>query len=246
MLYYLGEIAELARRLPRFLREAEERGDLYALATMGYLSAAVALAADDPEAAGRGLAAVMGPWTRQGYHIQHRNALWAAAHVALYRGEGRAAWELMREQWPALEGSLILRIQFVRITMRHLRARCALAAARGATERSPLLRATRRDARRLERERTSWGTALAQLVHAGIAATEGDPSTARERLTAAVSGFEACDMRLYAAAARRHLGQLVGGAEGHTLMTRADTWMGSQTIRNPARMAAMLAPGFPD
>ena len=123
MLYYLGEIAELARRLPRFLREAEDRGDLYALATLGYLGSAAALAADDPEEAGRGLAAVMGPWTRRGYHIQHRNALWAAAHVALYRGEGRAAWDLIREQWPALEGSLILRIQFVRITMRHLRAR---------------------------------------------------------------------------------------------------------------------------
>ena len=91
----------------------------------GYLSTVVALAADDPEEARRGLAAVMGPWTRQGYHVQHRNAFWAAAHVALYRGEGRAAWELMREQWPALEGSLLLRVQFVRISMRCLRARCA-------------------------------------------------------------------------------------------------------------------------
>jgi hypothetical protein len=87
---------------------------------------------------------------------------------------------------------------------------------------------------------------LAQLVHAGIAVTQGDPSAARERLTAAVTGFEACDMRLHAAAARRCLGQLVGGSEGRTLMACADTWMAGQTILNPARMAAMLAPGFPD
>ena len=124
--------------------------------------------------------------------------------------------------------------------------RCALAAAPGAPERSTLLRAARSDARRLERERTSWGTALAQLVQAGIAATRGDLSAARERLTAAVTGLEACDMRLYAAAARRRLGQLVGGSEGQTLIAGADAWMAGQTIRNPARMAAMLAPGFPD
>ena len=59
-------------------------------------------------------------------------------------------------------------------------------------------------------------------------------------------GFDACDMRLYAAAARRRLGQLVGRAEGRALMAGAESWMAGQTIRNPARMAAMLAPGFPD
>ena len=61
-----------------------------------------------------------------------------------------------------------------------------------------------------------------------------------------MSGFEACDMRLFAAAARRCLGQLVGGSEGRTLMACADTWMAGQGIRNPARMTALYAPGFPD
>jgi hypothetical protein len=53
-------------------------------------------------------------------------------------------------------------------------------------------------------------------------------------------------MRLYAAAARRRLGRLIGGDAGKALLVEADTWMASQGIKNPARMTAMLAPGFPD
>jgi hypothetical protein len=50
-------------------------------------------------------------------------------------------------------------------------------------------------------------------------------------------------MGLYAAAARRCLGLMVGGDEGRDLVAVADAWMAAQTIRNPERMTAMLAPG---
>jgi hypothetical protein len=53
-------------------------------------------------------------------------------------------------------------------------------------------------------------------------------------------------MRLNAAAARRRLGILIGGDRGRALATEADACMASEQIRNPCRMTAMLAPGFPD
>ena len=58
--------------------------------------------------------------------------------------------------------------------------------------------------------------------------------------------FEAVDMGLFAAAARRRLGTLLGGDAGRALIAQADAWMAAQEVRNPARMAAGLAPGFPD
>ncbi len=50
---------------------------------------------------------------------------------------------------------------------------------------------------------------------------------------------------LYEAAARRRLGELLRGDEGRRMIAAADAWMTEQAIRNPARMAAALAPGFP-
>jgi hypothetical protein len=51
-------------------------------------------------------------------------------------------------------------------------------------------------------------------------------------------------MALYAAAARRLLGQVTPGDEGRQMIAQADDWMQRQQIKNPARMATMLAPGL--
>ncbi len=51
---------------------------------------------------------------------------------------------------------------------------------------------------------------------------------------------------LFAAAARRRLGEAIGGEAGRSLIAQADAWMSAQSIVNPGRMAACYAPGFPD
>jgi hypothetical protein len=51
-------------------------------------------------------------------------------------------------------------------------------------------------------------------------------------------------MHLHAAASRRRLGELLGAAPGQALVTEADQWMREQTIRDPARMTSVYAPGF--
>ena len=71
-----------------------------------------------------------------------------------------------------------------------------------------------------------------------------DSVEARRQLIAAVDAFDGISMGIYAAAARRHLGKLVGGDEGRDLSNRADAWMIGQGITNPERMAAGITPGF--
>ena len=51
-------------------------------------------------------------------------------------------------------------------------------------------------------------------------------------------------MGLYAAAARRHLGKLIGGDEGRALIARADAWMIDQGISNPAQDGRRYHAGF--
>jgi hypothetical protein len=107
-----------------------------------------------------------------------------------------------------------------------------------------LLRAAARDARAIRGQRMPWSDPLVPLVHAGIEAVRGHRDGAVHRLRAAIAGFEAADMALHAAASRRVLGKLLGGDDGRALVEGAEAWMRSETVKNPAKMTAMLAPGF--
>ncbi|MBV8611197.1 MAG: hypothetical protein JO034_27530 [Singulisphaera sp.] len=107
-----------------------------------------------------------------------------------------------------------------------------------------LLRQAEDYALRLDRERFPGTDAHLRLIRAGAASVRGDIDRAVRCLTAAVEGFEASGLELFAAATRRQLGRLLGGSEGRSLIARADTWMAGQAIRSPERMTACLAPGF--
>jgi hypothetical protein len=147
----------------------------------------------------------------------------------------------MTAQWPALARSYLSRVQQVRIILLHLRARAALAA----EEQGPSLHAAEGEARLLRRERIAWAEALAQLVRAGVAMGRHDAGGVRQLLEDAAGRLEAVGLRLHAAAARRRLGEQVGGREGNRLVEQADAWMKGQNVRRPDRMTALLAPEFP-
>jgi hypothetical protein len=63
-------------------------------------------------------------------------------------------------------------------------------------------------------------------------------------LVVAIVGFDEADMALEAAAARRRLGEIVGGDAGRELIARSEEYMRQQQIRRSERMVAVLAPGF--
>ncbi len=245
ILYFMGEIAEMARRLPALLADAAERGNLFVLANHGTFSKPlVQLAADEPEAAGRDLDGLMAQWSQQGFQAQHFYSLCAHTHIDLYRGDAESAWRRVRAEWPALAASLLLRVQHVRIFSHECRARAALAMAARAADPGPFLAVAERDVRRLEPEQVPYPDALARLLRAGLAAVRRDHDATVSLLREAVDGLEAVEMRLYAAAARRRLGELVGGDEGRALIGQADAWLAAQGVRDAGRMAAMLTPSF--
>jgi tRNA A-37 threonylcarbamoyl transferase component Bud32 len=240
-----GDLNELRSRWPVLLKEAQGRGDLYASTTLNTDHMTILrLADDDPETARRDLEHAMGRWSHRGFHVQHSTAMRARTFIDLYQNQGAAAWERLQAHRQAYERSMLLRIQMLRVEFFELHARAALAAAAYASNPRPLIRAAERDAGRLEREHEPWALAHAHLIRAGIAAARGDRTAAIPLLTDAIERFEAARMRLTAAAARRRLGLLLGGVQGRELILAADTWMASQHIRVPARMAATYAPGF--
>jgi hypothetical protein len=237
-LSYLGEMRELSHRVPRAIHEAEERGDLYAATNLriGELNF-VHLVADDVQGARAAAATAMRAWSRQGFHHQHWDNLLAEGTTDLYAGDFVGAWDRVERTWPALKKSLLLMIQLTRIEAVNLRGRAALASGRPAE--------AARMAKKLHRERMPWSAALAAVLDGGVAMARGDVAAARAGLASAITGFEHTEMALWAAVARWQLGRLVGGDEGATLVRAGEDYLRAQSVRDPGRVAATLAPGFP-
>ncbi|MBV8077052.1 MAG: hypothetical protein JO284_11670, partial [Planctomycetaceae bacterium] len=241
-LFYLGRLVELSDRSRVVFHEARERGDRYVEATPG--GAFVRLAADDVEGARTLAREALGPWSQRGFHLQHLNFYSGNLYADLYASDVARAWRRITETAPGLSSSFLLRIQQVRADVLQHGGRCAIAMAATAADPKQFLRQAADYARRLERERLPSTDALARLIRAGAASVRRDTDRAVRFLTGAAEGFEAIGMELFAAATRRQLGRLLGGAEGRTLIARADAWMAGQAIRRPDRVTACLAPGF--
>jgi eukaryotic-like serine/threonine-protein kinase len=249
-LYALGEWKRCAEELPNLLREAQERGDRFTQTCLLIQLARNSVAVDEPDRARALLEQVARQWPYEGFHVQHYQALSGRVDAELYAGEVSKAWSMMSENWGALSRSMLLRVQCARVDMIYRRARCALAVAVGGdlprgTGSEGMLRFAERDARQLERENLGWATAGARLIRAAVARLRGEPTeTVVSLLDQAEKGFEAVEMHLRAAAARRCRGQLIGGEEGAQLVQKADVLMKSEGVCRPDRITNLLAPGF--
>jgi hypothetical protein len=240
---WLGDLHVLARRLPDLLKDAQERGDLYAATMLGVRNSYIPrLASDDAAGAREDARRAIERWPQAGFHTPHYVYACAATEIDLYCGEGREAWRKISELWGPLRRSLILRVQFALLEATHLHARAAVAASLdGGGE--GFLRIAERDAARIEQEKMAWAEPLARLIRAAVAAGRGDARAAVDLLASAERQLEAAGMRLYAAAARYTRGELLGDSAGTALRAEAEQWMKSQNIHNPRRFARMLVPG---
>jgi eukaryotic-like serine/threonine-protein kinase len=240
---YLGEIGEVSRRVPTLLAAALEQGNVFAATDLRTRLNLIWLAADDPDRARAETIEALKAWPHEGFHLQHYSAMLALAQIELYTGDTEVVWKHLQGQWQALEDSLLLRIQVLRIEAMHLQARAALATSEG-KERSRRLKIAEKMAKRIEREKAAWATPFASLVRAGIANRMGDKELAGKLLSEAATAFKQQDMELYAAASRRRLGEMVGGDHGYQLLSETSAWMVTQRIKNPDAMTRMLVPGF--
>jgi hypothetical protein len=247
-LYHLGEWRELVRRQIDFLEHARARGDLSLEANLLSLTGHVpGLMADHPEAARTEVERAATLWARPN-QFQQYTRLVALGGIALYAeaGRGGAALRLCAERWPALVRSRLMRLSWaVRVQCLFLHGGALLAAAACAPpgRRGALLGAVDRDARALGRIDARVAQACAVTLRAGASAGRGDRERADRLLNDGEARFDALDMALYAAAARRRRGELRGGMEGSDLTASADAIMSAQNIRDPARTATMFVPG---
>ncbi len=244
-LMYLGELAEVSKRVPVLLAHARSCGNSYLATELCTRSNFAWLTADDPDEGERVAIESIEQWSHTGVHRQHYSAMLARIQTALYRGNADGAWRLLTELELILQQTYLTRVQVIRIESHYLRARSALAMAALYGSQRRFLSVARAGARRIARERMAWSDPIALLLRAGIAYLDDDIPRALSCLTEAVDRFDRADMKLYAAVARRRLGALQGDASARAIQRRAEEWMDAQHIRNPVAITRMLAPGFP-
>ena len=244
--YYLGNLGDLAHRIPVLHREAQERQDCLAAMAyrLGVLSGTL-LAADLPDRALRIITRVAQPWAHQRRFTLATYLEWLArSQLELYLGQAEAAHHRTRQIWPALLRSDLLRLQLVRVEALHLRGRILLGLAETAVapKRNESLTQVEQLARRIKHERTPMAHAMAALLRAGISGAARNPGAERD-LEAAVSACGNAELGLFLHAARFQLARTRGQA-GKALRSEAAAWLLDQRVVHPARMVHLLVPGF--
>jgi hypothetical protein len=241
--FNLGDLGTLRKLWPALMQEADDRGDLYALTTLGTIyMAQVRLADDEPDTAQTDLDAVMARWPRVGYHIQHAGALRAQVAIDLYRGRAESAWQRVAEAWPAYRHSLLRRVHVIRVQLADLRGRAALAALAFGRDPRPLFAAAEQSARALEAERIGWADAHARMIRAGIAARRYQPAVAARLFREAARKFDEADMALHSAIARRRASRFLQGAEAEALRAAAAADLDALGVRRVESFVAVYAP----
>ncbi|MEW5737640.1 MAG: AAA family ATPase [Myxococcota bacterium] len=229
-LAWLGEYPELTRRIPELVREAERRGDRYAVTSLqSGLANVTALSVDAPEEARVVVRRVIAEWGSKHFHFQHYWALLSEGMIDLYVGRPQDSVPKVEEGWAKLKASMLLEIQAIRVEGRYLRARLAVALGNSADALA--------HAEAIEAERVEYGKALALGIRGVVAGKDGEM-----HLKSAVERFTALDMQAYAAAARIRLGEVQGGELGAANQRAGLVWLEAKGVRKPEPFANMLLP----
>jgi tetratricopeptide (TPR) repeat protein len=244
-LIFLGRYNEYQRLWPELLEDARARGDMFAETKLVLidLSHGAALANDQPEAAEREVMRALGMWNSEGFNLQEYWALYARVEIALYQGDAEKAWQLLEEQQRNIARSLLLRMKNLRIWVRQMRARAAIALAAQMEEKRDLLLANAaKDISALAREKSAWGDAMVTLLRGLSCSLTKESVKAASLLSEAAVRLDHVNMASYAAAARFAQSELLDGDASVALRADAKRQLVLLGVRNPRKLSLMLAP----
>jgi hypothetical protein len=173
-------------------------------------------------------------WAHAAFRLEH----------ASYWGDPAEALEIWRAERAVLLGAPFWVLTNAAVLLRARAHLLAASAAPRGLRRAMLLRRAAWDAARLARQPSAYDRGAAKLLSAAVAVLRGAERSAIEQLDAAHALFEACEARLFCAAARYCKGSLLGGAEGAALQVAAIEALDAEGVVDPRRYIAWLACGF--
>jgi hypothetical protein len=204
----MGDIDELARRLPLAIQAAEERGDLFGLNNCRLGQPSVLWLAQGRVTELRTLAAKADSsmW-KGGYHTHRYHYAFAVGQADLYDGDPWSCLSRLAEHWPEMKAARLLFLEWPHVELRHLRARASLLAARLIRDGAPIPKEHRRldypglirfveaEAKAIAKHDMPPAAALASTLRFSLAVVKGktDPAPLRQ---IALNNCKAADMLL--------------------------------------------------
>jgi hypothetical protein len=240
----LGLLNILSEQSRRFLREAEDRGDLFMATNIGCSALPSALLYQgQPKEASATTRYWLSQWKPKGLHYQHSIAGFNFVSSELYQANWSAAYAEAQKAWVILRKSLLNRMNSFRHVYLECLATTALALYRESKDKSLLAEASHlRD--RLLRERYKASHASAAALTAGIAAIHGDEDTAVRELKRALTLHESLQMNLRSHGVRLRLARLLGGDEGSRQRQIAEEWARREGVKDLNCFIRVFTAGF--
>jgi hypothetical protein len=241
-----GELGARLAELERWVTEAEERDDRFAVSsieTLGFYSMRFLLR-DEPAQLRQRVAQVMTAWPREPFAFAHLGELVVLWHEAMYRG-GDAAWQYLENEQVRHARAFLLNASFGKALLAMLRGLAALsayvAAPQGALA-AKYLSAARTQAATLRRSNVPFAKLNAPLIEAQLAAIDGAVEPALARLQVVAAEAKRLGAGFWGPALGYLEGLLQGGAEGVRKRDQALALAAAQGWKNPRQRIAMGGP----
>jgi serine/threonine protein kinase len=241
-----GDVRAMRTAVEEFHQEALQRGDHYAEVTALLNRAWVALTEGATDEARVIATRAVQIWSQSGYHVQHLYALRVMVYADLLDGKAADALSRIEADWPRMEQSFLLRVPTGRIDALLMRGRARLQLAAGSAPSAvpPMLRAARRDARRLLKEERADARAHGELLLAAISA-DSERAEAHKRVQRANEVFANARMTPALAQALDLEGRLTGEAESGARRAEAVRSLADLGFQDPRRWLDRCGPAVP-
>jgi eukaryotic-like serine/threonine-protein kinase len=245
----LGRLRDAQARVGRLVDRSRRAGNrLLEVSFRAYLSS-LALLDDDPDLVDTEAEAALAAWSAQGaYTVQHYWRVVARSRAALYRGRVESVADELEELWASFDRSMLSRLAMVRLESSMTRGGLYLARALETNDpahRRAMQRKARAHARRLRKSPLPVGRPLAMWIEAALAFQRGRHDESAALLEAIRAAFDIHKNEASYASVTYHLARLRGGSEGERLLAESARWFERERVRNPARIVAMFAAGWP-
>jgi eukaryotic-like serine/threonine-protein kinase len=243
-----GRLKELCERYDRYTVAADRTGDRYLATNLRSYHSIVWLIRDDLNRAAKEIEGLLDGWPGDRYQFQHFTHLFARCEQALYAGQPETAYRAIVDEDPSIHRSAMLKISAIRLEHAWVSARVALAVAARLPEsqRPPYLDRARKSIRFLRKSDHDTGVAMGMAIEAGAdwLSAGADKAQVLANLERTIALAETSGAMLLAESGRRWLGEQTVGDRGDDLRAKSDAWMVDQGVKNPARLAEMVVPGF--